>query len=272
MNNNEINKIGPAAAPHVSGAAPAGRPVQVSPAEVHHHYYYEPDLSRRKDSMKPGIAGVLLILTAVLGLIMGGMMIGGGVLFDNIEDGSEFWGIPDSGDVRGRITYLDGDGVENATVSIVGEGISSVTDENGNYILYNVPNGEQELKVEKKDYNTYIRKIFVTPGDSGWSTNHDDFDSMEKYNLEITKGSQVVERNDIPEKRLLNGFLYSCGAIIIIFSVMALLGGFFALKRKKFKMAAAGAGLGIFTGIGALFAIIALFLIVISKEEFSESE
>ena len=263
-----MNNNGPAAPSASNGATPVGMPVRSTQGEVHHHYYYEPDVSKRKRSMKPGIAGALLILTAVLGLILGGMMVGGGFLFDNIEDGSEFWGIPDNGDIKGRITYLNGHGVENATVTVVGEGISTVTDEDGNYILYNVPNGEQELKVEKEDYNTYIKKIIVTPGEAGWDGGNDEFDYEETYNLEITKGTQVVKHDETPSRGIISGFIYSCGAIFIIFSVLALLGGFFALKRKKFKLAVVGAGLGIFTGFGALFALIALVLILVSKEEF----
>jgi hypothetical protein len=269
MDKNGIGKSVPANAAGPTGAPPVGMPVPAAQGEVHHHYYYEPDPKKRKRSMKPGIAGALLILTAVLGLIMGGMFVGGGFFFNNIEDGSDFWGIEDNGDIKGRITYLNGGGVENATVTVVGEGITTVTDENGHYILYNVPNGEQKLRVEKEDHNTYIMQIFVTPGESGWGSDNGDFDYEDVYNLEITKGTQVVERNEQPSRGIIGGMIYACGALFIVFSVLALLGGYFALKRKNFKLAAIGATMGIFTVFGTIFSLIALFLILISRDEFN---
>jgi len=59
-----------------------------------------------------------------------------------------------------------------------------------------------------------------------------------------------------------------CGVMIIIFAIVALVGAIHAFKRKKYRMAIAGAILGIFTVFGLIFSIIALFILFLSRDEF----
>lgn len=62
-----------------------------------------------------------------------------------------------------------------------------------------------------------------------------------------------------------------CVAIIGVFSVFALLGGLFSLRKKNFAIAIVGAILGIFTlgfFIGSILSILALIFIAISKNAF----
>ena len=64
-----------------------------------------------------------------------------------------------------------------------------------------------------------------------------------------------------------------CSIILIIFSVISILGGFFATKREKFGMAIMGAIMGLFTFgpycLSSIVALIALILIATSKDEFT---
>ncbi len=250
-----------------------------APPQVHHHhYYYEAPKPRKGKSSKPTVAGALLILTAVLGLITSIMIVSSGVMFSTADsDGFQFWGMPEKGDVYGRITDLNGTGIPGVTLSIVDEDKTTTSDNDGYYILYNVPTGNQELKVEKEGYNTYIKKIFVSPSEANanWKEtsndnkdNTDNTDNGNEQNFQIVTGNETIKRGYYVPWNMISGLVYGCGILVIIFSIIALLGGYFAIKRKKFGLAIAGAVLGIFTMFGALFALIALFILIISRDEF----
>lgn len=63
-----------------------------------------------------------------------------------------------------------------------------------------------------------------------------------------------------------------CGAIGIIFSLIALLGGVFAIQRKMWGLAIAGGILGLFTlgfVIGSILALIGLILVAVARKEFA---
>ena len=69
----------------------------------------------------------------------------------------------------------------------------------------------------------------------------------------------------------LQSVLSVCGAVLIIFAIIAIVGGFFAIQRKHFFLAVAGAvfgllGIGFF--LGSLLALIGLILVAISRQEF----
>jgi hypothetical protein len=271
----------PTSPPSPGGAGPQGQPLYgpsngYAPPQIHHHYYYEAPRPRKDRSSKPTIAGALLILTAILGIVGSIFMVGAGMMFSTADtEGFDFWGMTENdGDVLGQVTYLNGTGVEGATVTIIDEDMSVQTDEDGYYIIYDVPSGNQELKVEKDEYNTYIKKIFVSPRNTNMDPNSNNDGSHEnEHNFELTDGSETIERGEYPPWGLISGFIIVCAFLVVIFSVIALIGGIFAIKRKKFGLAVAGSILGIFTIIGAIFSIIALFILIISRKEFRrESE
>jgi hypothetical protein len=63
-----------------------------------------------------------------------------------------------------------------------------------------------------------------------------------------------------------------CFAILMIFSIISVLGGIFAIKREKFSIAIIGAILGLFSlgpyCLSSIVALIALILLFVSKDEF----
>jgi len=64
-----------------------------------------------------------------------------------------------------------------------------------------------------------------------------------------------------------------CGAIFLVFGILALLGGVFAIQRKKWGIALVGSifallSIGVFF-LGSIFGLIALILIIMSKDEFN---
>ena len=59
--------------------------------------------------------------------------------------------------------------------------------------------------------------------------------------------------------------LLICGVIWIILGLIGIIGGIFAIKRKKFGLAIIGGVLTIYTGLS----LIGLILVAISKDEFT---
>ncbi|MEK6851013.1 MAG: hypothetical protein AABY30_00585, partial [Candidatus Thermoplasmatota archaeon] len=63
-----------------------------------------------------------------------------------------------------------------------------------------------------------------------------------------------------------------CCGIEIIFSLIALIGGVFAIQRKMWGLGLAGGILGLLTWgffIGSILALVGLILIAISRKEFA---
>jgi hypothetical protein len=69
----------------------------------------------------------------------------------------------------------------------------------------------------------------------------------------------------------LQNILDACGAVLLVFGIIALLGGIFSLQRKHFVLGVFGGifgmiGIGFF--LGAVLSLIGLILIVVSRHEF----
>jgi hypothetical protein len=95
--------------------------------------------------------------------------------------------------------------------------------------------------------------------------------------MAMTMDAQQVQDAgvDIPEGMTaqdLQGVLNFCGAILLVFAVIAIIGGAFALGRKHFWLVVIGGVFGIFgigMVIGAILSLIGLVLVAVSKDEFS---
>jgi hypothetical protein len=63
-----------------------------------------------------------------------------------------------------------------------------------------------------------------------------------------------------------------CGAIEIVFGILALLGGLMAIRRKMWALALVGSILGLFTfgfyGLSSILSFVALIILAISRKEF----
>lgn len=66
--------------------------------------------------------------------------------------------------------------------------------------------------------------------------------------------------------------LIACTAIVVVFSILALLGAFAAITGKSYFMAILGGIFGLlclgYAGMGSVFGLIGLILVLISKDEF----
>ncbi len=236
------------------------------PPEIHHHYYYEPPPPPVKGkSSKPSIAGALLLIAAVLGIVGGVAFLSLGFVFGGMEEGFVFFGEEQKGDITGTVFSLNGAPIADVNISIVGEPLRTTTDSDGNYIIYNVPSGNRKIMVEKEGYKTMIYKTFIDP--SQYSRDKEnDFSNEYDFTLEIGEG--VVEKGSYPPWDLIRGVTTICGVLIVAFSIVALMGAIQAFRRTGWGIAMTGAVLGLFTVIGTLFALIAIFILVISKDEF----
>jgi hypothetical protein len=242
---------------------------------IHHHYYYDtpPPPKPKKSSSKPTIAGALLIITAIIGIIGGFLIIAGGFFVGGIDEGNfDFFDLEDKGDITGRVTYLNGTGVEAVNVTVVGTELTTQTDSDGFYIIYEAPIGNQEIRVEHEGYNTYIKKVVISSSEVDFTMEDENYESGNEFDFTITEGDEVIERGEYPPWGLISGLIYTCAALMVIFSIVSLIGGISAIQRKRFPLAAIGALLGILTLIGAIFSLIALFILIISKDEFQRGE
>lgn len=70
----------------------------------------------------------------------------------------------------------------------------------------------------------------------------------------------------------LQNILYVCGAIFIILGVIALIGGYFGVRRKHWGLAVLGGVLGLLIitpyFFGSLLALVGLVLVAVSKKDF----
>jgi hypothetical protein len=239
------------------------------PPEIHHHYYYEPPPPVKGKSSKPSIAGALLLIAAVLGIVGGVAFLSLGFVFGGMEEGFVFFGEEQKGDITGTVVSLNGAPIAGVNISIVGEPLRTTTDSDGNYIIYNVPSGNRKIMVEKEGYKTMIYKTFI---DSSQYSRDKESDFSNEYDFTLEIGEGEVEKGSYPPWDLIRGATTVCGVLIVVFSIIALMGAIQAFRRMNWGIAMTGAVLGLFTVIGTLFALIAIFILVISKDEFDRQK
>ncbi len=254
-------------------------PVRKEPQQYNYSQRRPP---KRKKSSKPTISGALLLVVAVLGMLFSLIMVGSGFILDDVED----WSFVDGGTttIEGQVVDENGDPIENATITIVDTHLETETDVDGNYKLVGVPNGFQEIRVEKSGYKTIIHKTMVNDNDST-KENYNIHDGEvhrkgDTYDYTLPDGSGELTYGvgqDTLEKIFgdIHGFLTITGIITLICSIVALIGGIFALKREHFGITVAAAVVGIFSfgfAIGSILSIIALFILVLASDEFGDED
>lgn len=239
------------------------------PGEMHYHYYYEPPKMKKPRSAKPTIAGVLLLIQALMTVIAVIFLVGAGFFVSDPAGGFMFFGGEETGDITGTVTLLNGDPVENATITVVGSQLMTTTDENGDYLIYNVPLGNQQIKVEKEGYNTIILKTFVESENVDMNMDPNNADEPKNENdFVLTEGNEIIKKGSYPPMEFFKNFLLVCGVVLLILAVVVLIGAFASFRRENFKLALAGAIAGTIT-LG-IFAFIALFILILAKDEFKD--
>ncbi len=227
-----------------------------------------PPRPKRRSSNKPAVVGSLLIVVGILGLATAGMGFFGFAFFSTSSE----WFPGEEGDVVtvfGEVEALNGTPIEGVSVSILGTNVATTTDDEGHYILYNVPIGDQTIRVAKEGFTTInYRKTFI-----GDPFNMDSNDQWQSFVLaqgtgEVTTGNWFNE--EIFE---LGSVLLVCMVIVTITSIIALVAAFSAFKRRNLMLVVIGCIAGIFTigfGVGTVLAFIALFILLLSIDEFKD--
>ncbi len=72
----------------------------------------------------------------------------------------------------------------------------------------------------------------------------------------------------VPGADALAGIIMICGIVFLVFGIIGLLGGIFAIKRTHFGLAILGGIFSLLAGF-IIFGLIGLILVAISKKEFS---
>jgi hypothetical protein len=235
-------------------------------------YYYPPPRRKKERSSKPQVVGALLAVVAVLGLVGAGMGLMGWTFFGNID---EISGTDGSGQatVQGQATFLNGTGVQGVQILIIGEAMSTVTDEDGYYILYNVPTGDHKIQASKDGYFTIIRKVTVTDDSffgPDWETPNS-FETKARFTMSPGTGTVETGRWATQDLDIFRNFILVCAAIGLVASLITAMGAYFAVKRTNLSLVVVGAVAGIFTFgffIGSVLAFVALFILLLSLDEF----
>ncbi len=240
----------------------------------YNHQYYPPPPPRRKHSDKPKIAGGLLLVVGILGLIMGSFMVAGGIY---VESGGTFDMGSGQIDITGMVLAADGTPIDNATLTIAGTHITVLTDSTGHYQMLGVPTGYQLLTVEKSGFNTLEHHVLIINADSGTNEVFEDMmviSEDSELNFNLTTGSDTYvygEEGKMFAEEGMGPLILAFGVVFILCSIGAMVGGAYALKREKYPVVIVGAILGIFSvgfGLGIVLAIVALIILILASDEF----
>jgi len=235
-------------------------------------------------SSKPIIAGSLLFIVGIIGIIFSGIVIGGGLMMDTLED------IPFQGfsitSMEGTIIDSSGNAVSDVTITIVDSHLETRTDENGSYRIQGIPSGYHQIRIKKNGYNTLIYNTYIISGDdfSGFMADNEQIKNDPlinedgTYDFQISQGNETYEYgSETPPHQLFfekfGGWISGFGVITLFCSILSIIGGYFSLMRKNHIFVilcsiAAIFSFGFF--IGSLLAIIALIIVILSSNEFEE--
>lgn len=204
-------------------------------------------------SLKPVVAGVLLIVIFLLGAAMAGALL---FSMDTMTDTGM------TGSYSGTVVDEGGDGMMDVNVSVAGTNLTATTDASGEFTLTNVSGGKQTLVFSKPGYKTLRAEVFVLPFDIAVPAQDFSMEPGQETESTSQRGMIVTVLDLAP---------VLAGGIVAL-SVVALVGGILAILRKHFVVAVIGAVCGTIAGffsiIGIPLGIIALVLLLISKEEF----
>ncbi len=201
-------------------------------------------------SAKPLIAGLLLIIAFILGVSMGSSLL----------IGPEFKG---EGFYQAEVYDENKEPLENVSIYLIENGAKLVakTDSNGYFSLNNISAGKHLIEIKKEGYKSIRVEIFVMPSSI----------SIIKDQFFMKKGEGFIKEKTL--FAMIIDYLPYLAIFFIIVSFPALIGGIFCLLKKNFIVAIIGAIFGIASIgflIGSLFSIIALILIILSKNDFKK--
>lgn len=204
-------------------------------------------------SSKPIIAGALLIIVFILGMATGlSILLAGEDVFEG------------NGIYEAKVVDNEGNALQGVEIYLVNQTFPiAETDENG-FFKVNLSAGRHVIELRKEGYNTIRVEVFVLPSNLPFKASmRDEFTMLEGNKIKEEKTLMAMAMDMVPV------FAYA----IILISFLPLIGAIFCFMKKHFVVAIIGAIFGIFTLgfiIGALLSIVALILLIISRDEFGK--
>ena len=105
------------------------------------------------------------------------------------------------GTIRGRTTSnTDGQPLPGVQIYIADEGIGTVSDIDGNYLLLNVPVGSHEVTVEMIGYKKVIANLYVNMDKTTWYNPSLDTAALEGETVYISGEKELVEKGKTSKK------------------------------------------------------------------------
>ena len=197
---------------------------------------------------KPTIAAVLLISVFAIGITS--------AAFSDIFIETPLY-ILSNGGMTGSVDLLVLDQTNKplGEVVITIDRTSITTDENGLFSAENISPGIKKVEISLTGYGTLTHEILVVPF--------------------ITSSHEII-LDDGNDEKYIPFDTIGCSIIIVIFSVFALLAAVMSLKRQHLDVTVVGSILGIcsfgFLMIGSIISIIALIIILKSRDEFENGK
>ena len=243
---------------------------------------YTVGFKTERKSNKPKIAGSLLVIAAVLGMLFSVLMIGSGFFIEDADD----WMIIGENkiDIEGKVLDSDQTVIEGVEVSIEGTDQSAITDSTGYYKINNIEAGYHEIRIDKEGYETITFESFLPFFSIGFNDDNKkvygagqlEIKDGKEFDFIMDEGTGAVtygRDEDTTDKLLegVHGTLTIIGIIVLICSIIALIGGISSIKRGNYSLAIVGGIAGIFSFgflFGTILAVIALLLLILSSDSF----
>ncbi len=210
-----------------------------------------PSVHLDKHSWKPVVAGVLLIVIFLLGTVIAGALL---FSLDTLTETGM------ASTYTGTVVDEEGSKLAGVTVTVEDAATTATTDGSGEFTLSNISGGKHTLVFNSAGYKTLRAEVFVLPWDITLPTQ--DFTMEQGTGSTSQRGIMLVVLDLAP----------ALAVGILALSAVALIGGILALLRKQFVFAVVGAVCGIIAGffsiVGIPLGIVALVLLLISREEF----
>jgi len=211
-----------------------------------------PSVRLKNRSMKPPVAGLLLIIIFLLGVVISGVLFFSLDVVGSVHMESQF---------QGTVVDEEGTALAGVTVTVTDHPeLMAVTDAEGRFSFPNITSGRQELQFMEDGYKTLKAKVFVFP----WNVSI----AQERFVLEAGQGTEQYKSLAIRIFEM--GPLLA--AVLATLSTVALVGGIMALLRRHFIVALVGGVCGIVAGffsiVGIPLGIVAIILLLLSREEF----
>ena len=201
--------------------------------------------SERPKTDKPLIASFLLITVTLICLI--------GVILPTFFIETPLTPLSAAG-VKGSILVhiTDESGLSQSNITISISGYSNITNGTGDVIIRNIPLGLQIINIRESNNKTIRKELFIPPF------------IQTSYNISLS------------DKIYTSASLAWCQTILIILGIIPLLGAYTAMKRRYLDLAIFSGIIAIlsigFFMINIILGIIAIIILLLSKEEFEDGK